>query len=155
MYDYRRGGSVLGAFLLGGLVGAVLGLLFAPRSGKETREIIADRAEDYWGQGVEMYGQGKEKAVELYETGKTQATEKTEALRTKIDEARDRLREQVATTSEAAKGTVEKAAEVTKSGVDVASDKTKGALDYVATKAKPADVAEPAVAPVADTLPEV
>jgi len=62
MYDYRRGGSVLGAFLLGGLIGAILGLLFAPRSGKETREMIADKAEDYWGQGVEVYNTGKDKA---------------------------------------------------------------------------------------------
>ncbi|TLM77899.1 MAG: YtxH domain-containing protein, partial [Actinobacteria bacterium] len=47
MYEYRRGGSVFGAFLLGALVGGVLGLLFAPRSGKETRDMIADKAEDY------------------------------------------------------------------------------------------------------------
>ena len=48
MYDYRRGESILAAFLLGGIVGAVLGLLFSPRSGKENREFIAAKAEEYW-----------------------------------------------------------------------------------------------------------
>ena len=43
MYDDHRGGNgtaVLLAFLLGGLIGAVLGLLFAPQSGEESRRMI-------------------------------------------------------------------------------------------------------------------
>lgn len=38
-------GALLGAFLLGGLVGAGIALLTAPRSGKETRERIGVWAE--------------------------------------------------------------------------------------------------------------
>ena len=40
-------GSGLGAFLLGGLIGGAIGLLYAPRSGEETRRILA-------GEGQEM-----------------------------------------------------------------------------------------------------
>jgi gas vesicle protein len=36
--------SKLAYFLVGGGIGAVIALLFAPRSGRETREIIAQRA---------------------------------------------------------------------------------------------------------------
>ena len=36
--------SKLAYFLIGGGIGAVIALLFAPRSGKETREIIAQKA---------------------------------------------------------------------------------------------------------------
>lgn len=147
MYDYRRGGSVLGAFLLGGVVGAALGLLFAPRSGKETRDMIADKAEEYWGEGVEMYNTGRDKAVEAYNTGREKVVETSEQLRTKIDEARGRLQEQVAKSAEtgrdkvaevapAAKDAVDKAAEAAKGGIDAASGKAQETLDFVAKKAK-------------------
>ncbi len=38
--------SVLVPFLIGGLVGAAVGILLAPRSGRETREQIKDFASD-------------------------------------------------------------------------------------------------------------
>ncbi|MCX5786735.1 MAG: YtxH domain-containing protein [Elusimicrobia bacterium] len=38
----NRTGEVVSAFLLGGLIGAALGILFAPASGKETREKVGD-----------------------------------------------------------------------------------------------------------------
>jgi len=69
MYE-RRGGSVFGAFLLGGLVGAVLGLLFAPRTGEETREMLTDKANEYWGQAGEMYSTGIDKVGEAVDSGK-------------------------------------------------------------------------------------
>jgi gas vesicle protein len=159
MYDYRRGESVLGAFLLGGIIGGVLGLLFAPRSGKENREIIAGKAKEYWGEGVEfyetgrdkaseVYHTGKEKATEVYQTGKEKATETAEDLRMKIDSARDRLREQaesvtkgtkdkVAEKVPAAKETLHKVGDAVKSGVDIAEEKTMGALDKLASKSEP------------------
>jgi gas vesicle protein len=169
MYDYRRGGSVFGAFLLGGLVGAVLGLLFAPRSGRETREMLASKAEDYWGEGVELYNTGKERAGEMYSTGRERVAEQSEQLRGKIDEARGRLQEQVAKSADAAKDkvgdvmpaakdAVDKAATATKSGIDTMGTKAQGTLDSVSKKAKGAgeDVAE-ASAEMVETpvVPEV
>lgn len=147
MYDYRRGGSVFGAFLLGGLIGAVLGLLFAPRSGRETREMIAAKTEEYWGEGVEMYEAGREKVTVAYSTGKEKVAESSEQLREKIDEARGRLQEQVAKSAEvgrdkvagavpAVKEAVDKAADVTKSGVEIAGGKTADTLDFVAKRAQ-------------------
>lgn len=172
MYDgyYRRGGSVIGAFLLGGLVGAVIGLLFAPRSGKETRDLIADKAGEYWGEAGELYETGKEKVTEVASTAKETAAEKGEELRAKIDEARGRLQETVAKSADAAKGkidevapaakeAVDKAAAGAKTGIDVASTKASGGLDYVAKKTavEPADAvadvtaaADDAAAAVAD-----
>ena len=43
--DKNRGRGLL-AFLLGGAVGAVVGLLYAPRSGKETREILVSEGDE-------------------------------------------------------------------------------------------------------------
>ena len=38
----NRTGEVLTAFVIGGLVGAIIGILFAPAAGKVTRERIGD-----------------------------------------------------------------------------------------------------------------
>lgn len=153
MYDYRRGESVLGAFLLGGIVGAVLGLLFAPRSGKENRDFIALKAKEYWGEGMEFYETGREKVTEVYSTGREKATETAEELRVKLDAAREKLREQVDTVSKDAKDKVveyapaarekmHQAAEAVKSGVVTAETKADELLDKVVEKAVVAD-AEP------------
>jgi gas vesicle protein len=159
MYDYRRGESALGAFLLGGIIGGVLGLLFAPRSGKENREILAGKAKEYWGEGVEyyetgkekvteVYQTGKEKATDVYQTGKEKATETAGDLREKIDAARERLREQAETVSKetkdkvaekvpAAKETIHKVGEAVKSGLDIAEEKTQGVLVKLAGSGEP------------------
>jgi gas vesicle protein len=159
MYDYRRGGGVLLAFLLGGVLGAVLGLLFAPRSGKESRDMIADGAQKYWDQGVELYGTGVDKVTELYESGKETAGSTTADLRGKIDAARDRLQDQVAETVPAAKDAVDKASGATKGAVDKTAGAAHKTLDNVAekSKGKKGDKAdETAEAPAADeAVPEV
>ena len=146
MYEDRRGGSVFMAFLLGGLFGAVLGLLFAPRSGKETRDMIADKSGEYWGQAGEVYTTGKEKVTDAVAAGQQTAAEKGEQLRSKIDEARGRLQDQVAKSASGAKdkiaettpavhAAVDKAASATKSGVEAASGKAQDSLEFVAKKA--------------------
>jgi len=52
MSDERNGGAsgILLSFILGGLTGAALAILFAPRSGRETREILGERIRDGVGQ---------------------------------------------------------------------------------------------------------
>ena len=51
--------SVILAFLLGGLTGAALALLYAPRSGKETRDLLGERVRETAERGREL----KEEAV--------------------------------------------------------------------------------------------
>ncbi len=137
MYDYRRGESILGAFVLGGLVGAALGLLFSPRSGRENREFVAAKANEYWGEGKEFY-----------ETSRAKVVDETEEIRAKIDAARDRLKDQVETVSQQAKDKVHeiapqakdavaKAGTSVKTGVDTAEAKAQGVLDKLSEKTAP------------------
>lgn len=87
--------SGVGSFILGGLIGAGIALLFAPRTGKETREFLSDKALEYWENADEVYETGRDRAVELYATGKDAAVEATEQVRSKIDAARARLMKEV------------------------------------------------------------
>ena len=152
MYDYRRGESIHGAFLLGGIVGAVLGLLFSPRSGRENREFIAAKADEYWGEGKQFY-----------ETSRAKVLDETEEMRVKIDAARDRLKEQVDTVTQQAKGKIQevapvakdvvtRAGESVKSGVGTVETKAQGVLDKLAEKTAPAPVE---AAPMMTDLPVV
>jgi len=42
----NRSGDVLTAFIMGGLIGAILGILFAPAAGKVTRERLNEWIDD-------------------------------------------------------------------------------------------------------------
>ncbi len=46
MAENHGGGVVFLSFVVGAMVGAVVGVLFAPKAGKETREEIGDAASD-------------------------------------------------------------------------------------------------------------
>ena len=72
---------ILGGFLVGSVIGVATALLFAPRSGEETRSEIRDRAVELRDRTTETVkdtvSQAKSKAYELKDT----VVEKTEELK--------------------------------------------------------------------------
>lgn len=78
-------GSKFGFFLAGLGIGAILALLFAPKSGEETRRLIAGKAEegrDYLtSRGREL----REQAEDLMERGKERLTQEKERLAGALD----------------------------------------------------------------------
>ncbi len=60
-------GGILVAFLAGGLVGAGLALLYAPASGRETREKIGGMAEDLKKKSEDWSGDLKQKVEGVIE----------------------------------------------------------------------------------------
>ena len=76
--------SKLGWFIAGAAIGATVALLYAPKSGKETRKYIGkaipqtretmeDSARDLMDKGKELYDRGKQMAddaADLFERGK-------------------------------------------------------------------------------------
>src|SRR5664280_1566671 len=95
MYEHRRCGSPFGAFVLGGLVGALIGMLFAPRSGKETRDVLAERGQEYLDSAMDMYDDGREKLVEAYSAAMGTTAEHAEELKGKVDELNETLKSKV------------------------------------------------------------
>src|SRR5258705_9385220 len=53
-------GSILLAFILGAVSGAAVALLYAPASGKETREYLRDKAAEARAKAVEAAAKGRE-----------------------------------------------------------------------------------------------
>jgi gas vesicle protein len=68
MSENHAENGFLSAFLAGALVGAGIALLFAPRSGKDTRDMLSDKA-----LGL------KEKAQDAFAKGKAVVREQAEA----------------------------------------------------------------------------
>ena len=58
-------GDVILAFLLGGITGAALALLYAPRSGKETRDMLGERIRETAERGRELRTQAERRGKEL------------------------------------------------------------------------------------------
>jgi len=82
-------GSILLAFVLGGVVGAGVALLTAPQSGRETREKIRELADDTRKKATEYAGDAKEKVSSAYEHGKHYVEDKKTLISTAIDAGKE------------------------------------------------------------------
>jgi gas vesicle protein len=58
--DAGGAGSILLAFILGAVSGAAVALLYAPASGRETREYLNDRAAEARARAAEAAAKGRE-----------------------------------------------------------------------------------------------
>jgi len=72
--------------LIGGVIGAVMGILYAPKSGRETREDISRKAEELVAKAKEEYEQALEKSRKTYETAVSRLKKIEEAAREKVGE---------------------------------------------------------------------
>lgn len=91
----ERRDSSFACFILGALVGAIAGILFAPRSGKETREMLKKSYEEYSEKGKEIFEEKKEQLEEAIEAGKKTVEEKSEELKGKFGEIKEKVSERV------------------------------------------------------------
>lgn len=87
--DERHPGTsgVLLSFLLGALSGAALAILFAPRSGRETREILGERLRETAERGRQLGERAVEKGKEVAED----ASSLVDRGRDVLEKRRDRL----------------------------------------------------------------
>lgn len=87
--DERNAGTsgVVLSFLLGALSGAALAILFAPRSGRETREILGEKLRETADRGRHLGEQAVEKGREAAED----AASYLERQKDSLEKRRDRL----------------------------------------------------------------
>lgn len=77
-HEESGAGSVLLAFMLGAVSGAALALLYAPATGRETREYLGDRARE-----------GRERATAAADKGRELLNQGRETLTTAIERGRE------------------------------------------------------------------
>lgn len=82
-------GAILLSFLLGGIVGAGVALLFAPQSGRETRHKIKELTEDVKEKTKEYVGEVKEKISTGLDKGKEFIEEKKSIIKTSIEAGKE------------------------------------------------------------------
>ncbi len=98
--DYRRDGGDISArltyLLIGGGIGAVLALLFAPKSGQELRGDIADATRKGVDRSREAAQQLGDRAGQYYETTRERATELYSQAAEKVGEVAQTARDTAA-----------------------------------------------------------
>ena len=87
-YDRDSGSaSVFLAFILGGLTGAALALLYAPRTGEETRDLLAQKVRE----GEARAREAKERALAKGREVVDEASGYVEKQKQTIDQRKDRF----------------------------------------------------------------
>jgi gas vesicle protein len=84
-------GTVLVSFVAGAAIGAGLALLYAPKSGSEMRESIADFAEDAVDKIKEYTKDAQEKIKTALDEGKETIIEKKSILASAIEAGREAM----------------------------------------------------------------
>jgi gas vesicle protein len=99
--DRGSASSSILAFLLGGLAGAALAILYAPRSGRETRELLGEKMREGAERGRElrerMASRGREaleEAEEYVARGKQGVERQKDRLAAAIEAGRQAYREE-------------------------------------------------------------
>src|ERR1700690_2338028 len=101
--DRDEFGAFLVGFIVGGLTGAVVSLLFAPQSGEETRALIrdksieirdkaADTAEDAFARAEAAAADARVRAEELAKIARIRAEELAKEVRSRGESAIDAVR---------------------------------------------------------------
>ena len=89
MENGKNVGGVVLAFLAGGAVGAVVGLLLAPSSGAETRQKIKTTSLDAKDKALEKVETVKSEAAELVERGKEKVTGVKSQVQSAVEAGKD------------------------------------------------------------------
>ncbi len=109
-----RGSDFIKGVLLGGLVGAALGILFAPKSGKEAREDLAEMADEFLARAKDEYEVALEKSRRTYETAVKRLKDLERSAKERagdVEETVDELAEKSRDGLEEGKGRLKKAFE--------------------------------------------
>ncbi len=82
-------GSKISYFMVGLGIGALIGILFAPKSGEETREYLAKKADEGKEYAQRKARELRERAEDLIERGKEVATRQKDSISAAVEAGRE------------------------------------------------------------------
>ena len=91
-HENQQGHFLMG-LLIGGALGALAGILFAPKSGKELRSDLKEKGTEVLKDAKEMYADASTKAQEIIDEAKHQAKELKKEADRYLSEARQKAKE--------------------------------------------------------------
>lgn len=83
------GSSKFSFFLVGLGIGALMGILFAPKSGEETREFLSSKADEGRDYAQKKARELRERADDVIQRGKDLVNKQKEALSSAVDAGRE------------------------------------------------------------------
>ena len=85
----ENSGSKVSFFLVGLGIGALVGILFAPKSGEETREFLSAKADEGREYAQRKARELRERAEDILERSKTAAARQKDTFSAAVDAGRD------------------------------------------------------------------
>ncbi|MBI4638866.1 MAG: YtxH domain-containing protein [Candidatus Rokubacteria bacterium] len=105
MSDNRNDAAgYLGWFFFGALAGAAAALLLAPRTGREARELLAERSSELARKAGEMATEAQGRAGEWLDKSREVFEEQTQRLVTAFEAGREAMREEIRKEAAAERG---------------------------------------------------
>jgi gas vesicle protein len=89
----EKNGDLLKGLFIGGLIGMALGILFAPKSGKETREDLSRKANEMLAKAKEEYEKAAEKSKLAYEASLMHLKNFDDSVKGKAEEMGNKVSE--------------------------------------------------------------
>jgi gas vesicle protein len=111
-------GGLLKGLVIGGLIGVGLGILYAPKSGKETREDLTRKTDDLLGKAREEYEKAVEKSKTAYELAVKRLEELKLSAREKVEDVENKVNEFPQQSSETIQANKNKLKKAIDAGVD-------------------------------------
>jgi len=93
--DRDNAAGYLGWFFLGGIVGAAAALLLAPKSGRETRELLSEHSGGWARKAQSMATEAQGRAGEWLDKSRELFEEQTQRLMTAFEAGKDAMREEM------------------------------------------------------------
>jgi gas vesicle protein len=93
--DRGDAAGYLGWFFLGTIMGAAAALLLAPKTGRETRELLAEHGSEAWKRAQERAGDVQGRAGDLFERGREYFDQQTQRLISAFEAGKSAMKDEM------------------------------------------------------------